>query len=117
MGQIISVIKNFNLDNTANSIKRFGILDTSNYNRDLYVKNLSIVPVNSKNVLISLILTNQDSEAYLVQDVYLSHDDPLYLKNLYLSIDNKLFLEVKKTESSEFGQGARVDVIVQCVLL
>jgi len=125
MAQIISVIKNLTyLPTTENSNNRFIIFNPSDYINngcDYYIKNLSIVPVNIENIPISLILKNNtdNSEGYLIQNILLSHDDPLYLKNFYLSQNNTLILEIGPYDNNETENNntIRIDVILQLIMV
>jgi len=125
MAQIISVIKNLTyLPTTENNNNRFIIFNPSDYinnGRDYYIKNLSIVPVNIENIPISLILKNNtdNSEGYLIQNVLLSHNDPLYLKNFYLSQNNTLILEIGPYDNNETENNntIRIDVILQLIMV
>ena len=125
MAQIISVRKNLTyLPTTENNNNRFIIFNPSDYinnGRDYYIKNLSIVPVNIENIPISLILKNNtdNSEGYLIQNVLLSHDDPLYLKNFYLSQNNTLILEIGPYDNNETENNntIRIDVILQLIMV
>ena len=125
MAQIISVIKNLTyLPTTENNNNRFIIFNPSDYINngcDYYIKNLSIVPVNIENIPISLILKNNtdNSEGYLIQNILLSHDDPLYLKNFYLSQNNTLILEIGPYDNNETENNntIRIDVILQLIMV
>jgi len=125
MAQIISVIKNLTyLPTTENSNNRFIIFNPSDYINngcDYYIKNLSIVPVDIENIPISLILKNNtdNSEGYLIQNILLSHDDPLYLKNFYLSQNNTLILEIGPYDNNETENNntIRIDVILQLIMV